>query len=93
MVVLGKDLIQSLDDTTVTVESKYSINFRRSQRKFCLSLHYSRSNSYLFVSATKIYQFKVKNFEIKPNQLCLVNILETFTANIMIKKRIKWIHV
>ena len=31
---------EGLDDTTITSEAKYSINFRRSRRKFFLSLHY-----------------------------------------------------
>ena len=61
----GKDIIifvegptQGLDDATLTVEAKYHINFTQSNRKFVLSLHYNRSNSFLFVNATKIYQFK-----------------------------------
>ena len=36
-----------------------------------LSLHYNGSNSFLFVNATKIYQFKAKDSEIKPYPLCL----------------------
>ena len=61
----GKDILifvegptQGLDDATLTVEAKYHINFTQSNRKFVLSLHYNRSNSFLFVNATKIYQFK-----------------------------------
>ena len=45
---------QGLDDTTLTAEAQYSINFSRSNRKFCLSLHYNGSNSFLFVNATKM---------------------------------------
>ena len=56
---------QGLDNTTITAEAEYSINFSRSQRKFCLSLYHNGSNSSLFVNATKIYQFKAKNSEIK----------------------------
>ena len=40
---------QGLDDTTLTAEAQYSINFSRSNRKFCLSLHYNSSNNFLFV--------------------------------------------
>ena len=68
----GKDILilcigptQGLDDTILTVESQYSINFPRSNRKFCLSLDYNGSNSFLFVNATKICQLKAKDFEIK----------------------------
>ena len=60
ILILDKGPTQRLDNTTLTREAEYSINFSRSQRKFCLSLHYNGSNSFLFVNATKIYQFKAK---------------------------------
>ena len=62
-------------------QAKYSINFSRSHRKFCLSLHYNRSNSFLLVNATKKYQFKAKDSEIKVYPLCLGNISKRFSAN------------
>ena len=49
-------------------------------------MHYNGSNSFLFVNATKIYQFKAKDLEIKKYPLCLGNILKYFTA-INMKKR------
>ena len=36
-----------------------------------LSLHYNRSNSFLFFNAVKMYQLKAKFSEIKPYPLCL----------------------
>ena len=89
--ILGKGPIQGLDNTTLTAEAEYFINFSRSQRKFCLSFHYNRSNSFLFFNATKIYRFKGKKSEIKPYPLSLGNISKNFTANNMRKNRIKWI--
>ena len=74
ILVLGEGPTQGLDNTTTTAEAKYSINFSRSQRKFCLCLHYNESHSFLFVNATKIYKFKAKDSEIKPYPLCLGNI-------------------
>ena len=65
ILILGKDPTQGLDDTTLTAEAEHSINFSRSQRKFCVSLHYNGSSSSLFVNATNIYQFKSKDSEIK----------------------------
>ena len=65
ILVFGEGATQGLDDTTITTEAKYSINFSRSRIKFCLSFHYYGSNSFLFVNATKIYQFKAKDSEIK----------------------------
>ena len=70
MLFLGQGPTQGLDDTTLTAEAKYPINFTQSNRKFCLSLHCNGSNSFLFVNATKIYQFKAKDSEIKKYPLC-----------------------
>ena len=47
----------------MTAEKKYSINFTKSRKTFCLSLHYNGANSYLFVSGTEIITFKAKDFE------------------------------
>ena len=57
------------------------------------SLHYNGSNSFLFVKATKIYQFKGKDPEIKIYTLCLGNISGEVSANNVKKGRIKWICV
>ena len=65
ILILGEGPTEGLDDTTLTAKAKYSINFSRSQRKFCLSLHYNGSNSFVFVSGTKIYQFKANDSEKK----------------------------
>ena len=65
ILILGKGPTQGLDDTTLTAGAQDSINFLRSNRKFCLSLYYNGSNSFLFVNATKIYRFKAKESEIK----------------------------
>ena len=58
---LVKGPTQGIDYTTLTAKAQYSINFSRSSRKFHLSLHYDGSNSFLFVNATKIYQFKAND--------------------------------
>ena len=44
------------------------------KKKFCLSLHCNRANSYLFVNGTEIYKFKAKASEIVATPLCLGNI-------------------
>ena len=49
---------QGLYDTTLTAEARSSVDISRSNKKPCLSLYYSVSNSLLFDEATKIYQFK-----------------------------------
>ena len=39
ILILGKGPTQGLDDTTLTAEAKYSINFTLSGKRFVLSLH------------------------------------------------------
>ena len=51
------------------------------RKRLCLSLYFNESNSFLFVNATKIYQFKAKDSEKCP--LCLGSILQDFQS-------IKW---
>ena len=65
ILILGKGPTQGLDDTTLTADAQYSINFSIPNRKYCLSLCYNEPNSFLFVNATKIYQSKAKHSEIK----------------------------
>ena len=74
ILIFGFGPTQGLDDTKLTVESLYWINFSRSNRKFCLSLYYNGSNSFLFVNTAKICQFKAKDSEMKLYLLCLGNI-------------------
>ena len=69
----------------LAAEAQYSINFSRSKRKFRAGLHYNGSNSFLFVNAKKIYEFKARDSEIKIYILCLGNISKDFTANNMKK--------
>ena len=86
---LGKEPKQGLDDTTLTEEAIYPINFTQSRNRFVLSLHYNGSNSLLFVITTRLYQFKAKDSEIKEYARLLGNILKDFTINNMKKKWIK----
>ena len=86
ILILGEGPTQGLDDTTLTTEAIYPINFRQPNIRFVLSLHSNGSNSFLFVNATKIYQFKAKDSEIKDYTLCLGNISKDFTINNVKKK-------
>ena len=52
----------------------HSINFTKTNTKFCLSLHYNEANSYLFVNGIGIHKFKGKDYEIVATPLCLGNI-------------------
>ena len=69
--ILGKGPMPGLDDTTLTAEAKYAINFTQLQKRFASCLHYKGSNSFLFINNTKIYQFKAKDSKIKDYTPCL----------------------
>ena len=58
ILIIGEELTQGLDNTTLTAEAIYPINFTQLNKRFVLSLHYNGSNSFLFLNATKTYQFK-----------------------------------
>ena len=84
----GKDILildegpkKGLDDTTLTAEAKYPINFTQSLKRFVLSLYYNGSSSFLSVNATKVYQFKAKTLGIRDYALRLGNISKDFTIN------------
>ena len=74
MLIFFEGPTQGLDNTTLIAEAKYPINLTQSGKRFVLTLHYNGSNSFLFVNATKMYNFKAKDAEIKDYTLCLGNI-------------------
>ena len=78
ILILGNGETKRLDNTSLTAEAEYSINFSRSERKFCLSLHDNESNRFLFVNATKIHRFKAKDSETEKYSLCLEKFQKTF---------------
>ena len=63
-----------------------SYYFTTPRKRLALSLCYNGS---LFVNATKINQFKAKDFELKDYTPCLGNISKDFTIDNMKKDRIK----
>ena len=63
----------------------YSIIFTVTRKKFCLSLHYNRANSYLFVNGTEIINFKAKDSEIMATPLYLGNISKDWSVDNMKK--------
>ena len=81
---LEKGPTQGLEHT-LTVEKMYSINFTVTKKKFCLSLHYNRASSYLFVNGAEIYNFKAKDSEIVASPLCLGNISKDWSIDNMKK--------
>ena len=84
ILILGKGPTQGLDNT-LSAEKLYSINFTKKNTTFCLSLHYNRANSYLFVNGTEIIKFKAKDSEILACSLCLGNISKDWSQDNMKK--------
>ena len=82
ILILDKGPTQGLDETTLTAEAKYPNYFKQSGKIFALGLHDNGSNNFLFVNATKVYQFKAKSSEIKVYKLRLGNVSIDFTTMI-----------
>ena len=81
ILVFGEGITKGLNDTKLTAEKNYSINFTRNNKKFCLSFHYNVNNNYVFVNGTEIYKFKAKDSQIVANPLCLGNISEDYSVD------------
>ena len=71
---------QLLDDTILTAEGDYSVNFSELEKTFCLSLYYNGSSSYLFDNGVKMYHFKAKSSDLFAHPSCLANISKDFTV-------------
>ena len=91
ILILGKGPTQGLEHA-MSAEKMYSINFNETNKKFCLSLHYSGADSYLFVNGTEIIKFKAKDSEIVATPLCVGNISKDFAKDNMKKSWIIWIY-
>ena len=46
ILVIGEGLTQGLNNDTITAKAKYFFSFTVSKNKFCLSVHYNRSNGF-----------------------------------------------
>ena len=64
ILIHGKGPMQWFNVHSLTAEKMYSVNFTNHREKYCLSLHYNKANSYLFVNGTEIIKFKAKDSEI-----------------------------
>ena len=84
ILILGKGPTQGLEHT-LTTEKIYSITFTLTKKKFCLSLHYSGANSYLFVNGAEAYKFKAKDSKNVATPSCLGNISKDWSVDNMKK--------
>ena len=81
VLVLGRDFVQEIDDTTTSTGQMYSPNFTVEGITFCLSLHYNGDNSYLYANGKMVIKFKANAQDFKATQryvMCLGNISSDF---------------
>ena len=60
ILILGEGPTPWLDDTKLTEEAKYPVNFTQSAKRFDGSLHFNESSSFLFVDAIKCTSIQSK---------------------------------
>ena len=69
--VMGKELIQGINGTTIYAEKNFYRNFADPGKKFVLSLHYNGNDSYLFVNGRQELKFKCKIDQLIKEKLCI----------------------
>ena len=60
ILIFGEGPTQGLDDTTLTAEAIYPINFKQANKRLVLSLLSNRSNSFIFSMLQKYISSKHK---------------------------------
>ena len=81
--ILGTGPAQGLGEHSLTAEKMYSVNFTDHRKKYCFSLHYNGTNSYLVANSTEIIKFKAKDSNTIATPLCLVNISKDWSVDNM----------
>ena len=81
ILVLGREFVQKINDTTMYAEKMYSPNFAVDKKTFCLGLHYNGDNSYLFVNGKQVIKFKSRNSELIKYPMCLVGLSKDYNNN------------
>ena len=79
--IMGKDYVQGINDTTLYADKIYSHNFTQPRKKFVLSLHYNRIDSYLFVSGKQELKFKFKTENLVKEKLCIGDLSDQWTTS------------
>ena len=78
---MGKDFVQGINDTTLYADKIYSQNFTQPSKKFVLSLHYNRNDSYLFINGKQELKFKCKTENLVKEKLCIGNLSDQWTTS------------
>ena len=79
--LMGTDLTQGINDTTICAEKNFYRNFTDFGKKSVLSLHYNGDNSYLFVNGRQELKFKTKTDQLVKEKLCIGNLGDQWTTS------------
>ena len=80
--VMGDGSAQGINDTTLYAEKIYSQTFTQPSKKFVLSLHYNRDDSYLFINGKQELNFKAEpNPKVIEKRLCIGNLSAQWTTS------------
>ena len=79
--VMGEGLVQGIHDTRLYAEKNYWRNFTDPGKKFIISFHYNRDESYLFVNGRQESKFKAKTDQLVKEKLCIRNLSDQWTAS------------
>ena len=89
--IMGDGFVQGIVDTTLYAEKTYSQNFTQPSKKFVLSLHYNRYDSYLFVTGKQELKFKSKTEHLVKEKLCIGNLSDQWTTDESDESILLWI--
>ena len=70
LMILGKSLIQKINNQTVYARYSLMTNFTQTSAKYCLSIHYNGLIYRLFANDKKQVVFRAKNSEIVLYKMC-----------------------
>ena len=79
--VMGKELTQGINGTTIYSEKSFYRNFTDPGKKFVLSLHCNGNNSYLFVNGRQELKLKAKTDQLVKEKLCIGNLNDQWTTS------------
>ena len=79
--VMGKELIQGINGTTIYAEKNFYRNFTDPGKKFVLNLHYNGNDSYLFVNGRQELKFKCKTDQLMKEKLCIGSLSDQWATS------------
>ena len=79
--LMGTDLTQGINDTTIYAEKNFYRNFTDFGKKFVLILHHNGDNSYLFVNGRQELKLKAKTDQLVKQKLWIGNLSYQWTTS------------